>query len=305
MSKRISQVGEPPQAPGSPSGPDSSAGRSSVEPGPASVSMLPPPPPALWTRWWDDLGALVEHFGMLGRMTLQAFVVMFRRPFEVYSTLYQMESLGVRSMGIASVTSLFVGMVMAVQFAFGLQKFGGMEYTGRIIGLSFSRELAPTLTAVIVGGRIGAGIAAEVGSMAVTEQIDAIRALGADPVKKLVVPRLLASVVVMPVLGAFALVLGFAGAMVITSVQFGIPPGFFLRTSLGSVNFADYFSGMYKTPFFGAIIALTGCHFGLITRGGTEGVGQATTRTVVAISIAILIADFFLTKVSIIIFPGR
>jgi phospholipid/cholesterol/gamma-HCH transport system permease protein len=213
-----------------------------------------------------------------------------------------MESLGVRSFGIASVTALFVGMVMAVQFAFGLQKFGGMEYTGRIIGLSFSRELAPTLTAVIVGGRIGSGIAAEVGSMAVTEQIDAIRSLGADPVKKLVVPRLLASIVVMPVLGAFALVLGFCGAMFICSTEFGIPSGFFLRTALGSVAFADYFSGMFKCPFFGAIIALTGCHFGLITRGGTEGVGQATTRTVVATSIAILIADFFLTKISILLF---
>ena len=141
--------------------------------------------------------------------------------------------------------------------------------------------------------------------MAVTEQIDAIRALGADPVKKLVVPRLLASIVVMPVLGAFALVLGFAGAMLITSTQFGIPSGFFLRTARGSVNFADYFSGMFKTPFFGAIIALVGCHFGLITRGGTEGVGQSTTRTVVAISIAILIADFMLTKVSVLVFPGR
>jgi phospholipid/cholesterol/gamma-HCH transport system permease protein len=229
----------------------------------------------------------------------------FSRPAEIRATIYQMESLGVASMGIASVTALFVGMVMAVQFAFGLQKFGGMEYTGRIIGLSFSRELAPTLTAVIVGGRIGSGIAAEVGSMAVTEQIDAIRALGADPVKKLVTPRLLAAIVVMPVLGAFALVLGFTGAMLVCSAQFDIPPGFFLRTALGSVNFQDYFSGMYKTPFFGAIIALLGCHFGLITRGGTEGVGQATTRTVVAISIVILVADFFLTKVSILLFPGR
>ncbi len=279
--------------------------RVSIEPAPPSMSMLPPPPTPARVRFYEDGLAMLEHFGEIGRMTAKAFVVMFRRPLEVDSTIYQMESLGVRSLGIASVTSLFVGMVMAVQFAFGLQKFGGMEYTGRIVGLSFSRELAPTLTAVIVGGRIGAGIAAEVGSMAVTEQIDAIRALGADPVKKLVVPRLIASIFVMPVLGAFALVLGFAGAMGITSVQFDIPPGFFLRTSLGSVNFADYFSGMYKTPFFGAIIALIGCHFGLITRGGTEGVGQATTRTVVAISIAILIADFFLTKVSILVFPGR
>jgi phospholipid/cholesterol/gamma-HCH transport system permease protein len=244
----------------------------------------------------------LDHLGQIAQMVGRTTVAMFRRPLELQSTLYQMESLGVRSLGIASVTALFVGMVMAVQFAFGLQKFGGMEYTGRIVGLSFSRELAPTLTAVIVGGRIGSGIAAEVGSMAVTEQIDAIRALGADPLKKLVVPRLLASIVVMPVLGAFALVLGFCGAMFICSVEFGIPAGFFLRTALGSVAFADYFSGMFKTPFFGALIAIIGCHFGLITRGGTEGVGRSTTRTVVAVSIAILIADFFLTKVSILLF---
>ena len=141
--------------------------------------------------------------------------------------------------------------------------------------------------------------------MAVTEQIDAIRALGADPVKKLVAPRLLASIIVMPVLGAFALVLGFCGAMFICAVQFGIPAGFFLRTALGSVSFTDYFSGMLKCPFYGGIIAVLGCHFGLITRGGTEGVGQSTTRTVVAISITILIADFFLTKLFIILFPWR
>lgn len=272
---------------------------------PPPPSQVPKPPIKRRPSFGDLSVAVIDHFGRIGRLTGGAIRSMFRRPLELGATVYQMEQIGVASVGIASVTALFVGMVMAVQFAFGLQKFGGMEYTGRIIGLSFSRELAPTLTAVIVGGRIGAGIAAEVGSMAVTEQIDAIRALGADPVKKLVVPRLLASVIVMPVLGAFALVLGFAGAMAICSAEFGIPPGFFLRTALGSVNFADYFSGMFKTPFFGAIIALVGCHFGLITRGGTEGVGHATTRTVVVISIAILIADFFLTKVSIIIFPGR
>lgn len=256
-------------------------------------------------RLLDVLQNFLEHLGQVAKMTGSAFVAMFRRPLEIQATLYQMDSLGVRSFAIASVTALFVGMVMAVQFAFGLQKFGGMEYTGRIIGLSFSRELAPTLTAVIVGGRIGSGIAAEVGSMAVTEQIDAIRALGADPVKKLVAPRLLASILVMPVLGAFALVLGFCGAMFICAVQFGIPAGFFLRTALGSVSFTDYFSGMLKCPFYGGIIAVLGCHFGLITRGGTEGVGQSTTRTVVAISITILIADFFLTKLFIILFPWR
>jgi phospholipid/cholesterol/gamma-HCH transport system permease protein len=274
----------------------------------ASSPSIPPAAPRrslLEQRIAAPFVGLVEHLGMIGRMTGGALVSMFRRPFELRSTIYQMEQIGVSSMGIACITALFVGMVMAVQFAFGLQKFGGMEYTGRIIGLSFARELAPTLTAVIVGGRIGSGIAAEVGSMAVTEQIDAIRALGADPVKKLVLPRLLASTVVMPVLGAFALVLGFCGAMFICAVEFGIPPGFFLRTALGSVTLLDYVSGMYKCPFFGAIIAIIGCHFGLITRGGTEGVGHATTRTVVATSITILIADFFLTKVSVLMFPGR
>jgi phospholipid/cholesterol/gamma-HCH transport system permease protein len=173
------------------------------------------------------------------------------------------------------------------------------------VGLSFARELAPALTALVVGGRIGAGITAEIGSMAVTEQIDAIRALGADPVKKLVLPRLLAGIVVMPILAAFALVLGFLGAMFITSVEFGLPAEFFLQTALESVRFADYYSGMFKTPFFGAIISMLGCHFGLITRGGTEGVGNATTRSVVAISISILVSDFVLTKVSMVLWPGE
>ncbi|AKT38061.1 MlaE family ABC transporter permease [Chondromyces crocatus] len=257
------------------------------------------------SRVWETFTHFLEHLGQLGDMTWGAIRATFRRPLEISSTIYQMESLGTRSLGIASVTALFVGMVMAVQFAFGLQKFGGMEYTGRVIGLSFSRELAPTLTAIVVGGRIGAGIAAEVGSMAVTEQIDAIRALGADPLKKLVLPRLLACLVIMPVLGAFALVLGFMGAMFVCSTEFGIPAGFFLATALESVTFGDFFSGILKTPFFGAIIALVGCHFGLITRGGTEGVGLATTRAVVATSIAILISDLFLTKLFILFFPQK
>jgi phospholipid/cholesterol/gamma-HCH transport system permease protein len=227
----------------------------------------------------------------------------FRRPFEGKAIFTQLESLGVASVGIVVVTSVFIGMVMAVQFAFGLRKFGGMEYTGRVVALSFARELAPTLTAVIVGGRIGSGMAAEVGAMAVTEQIDAIRALGADPLKKLVWPRLVASIVIMPVLGVFALVLGFGGAMLITDVEFNIPAPFFLRSALSAVTMMDFLSGVMKTPFFGAIIALVGCHFGMTTTGGTAGVGNSTTRTVVVISITILIADFFLTKLAIIIWP--
>lgn len=257
-----------------------------------------PPEPQPWKEQLERAASFAVHLGQIARMTALTVRALFQRPIEFRATVHQMEALGVRSLGIASVVALFTGLVMATQFAFGLQKFGGMEYTGRIVGLSFARELAPSLTAVVVGGRIGSGITAEIGSMAVTEQIDAIRALGADPIKKLVMPRVVASTVVMPILAAFALVLGFLGAMFITTVEFGLPAAFFLQTALESVKFGDYFSGMYKTPFFGAIIALVGCHFGMITRGGTEGVGNATTKSVVVISISILISDFVLTKLS-------
>ena len=267
------------------------------------LRMLPSRKRNMLQQQWDRTLAMVAQVGQIAEMTVGTVRAIFRRPFEVRAVLKQIDSLGVASIGIVTVTSVFIGMVMAVQFAFGLRKFGGMEYTGRVIGLTFSRELAPTFTAVIVGGRIGAGMAAEVGSMAVTEQIDAVRALGADPLKKLVLPRLIASIIVMPLLASFALVLGFAGAMMVTDLEFKIPATFFLRSALGSVTMSDFMSGMFKTPFFGAIIALVGCHFGLTTRGGTAGVGNSTTRTVVVIAISILIADLFLTKVAFRIFP--
>ncbi len=275
-----------------------------TDPPPSSRRFAPLPEPTEFQRLMARALGMLVHLGQVSRMTFDTIRAAFRRPLEIRATLHQMETLGVRSLGIASVVALFTGLVMATQFAYGLQKFGGMEYTGRIVGVSFARELAPALTALVVGSRIGSGITAEIGSMAVTEQIDAIRALGADPIKKLVLPRLAACVIVMPILAAFALVLGFAGAMLITSWEFGLPSGFFLQTALESVRFADYFSGMFKTPFFGAIAALVGCHFGFITRGGTEGVGESTTRSVVVISIAILISDFLLTKVSMLIWPA-
>lgn len=273
--------------------------REPIEPPPSTRrSFIPPPPapPSLVQAQIAELLGFLEHMGKASTMVLEAARSVFRRPFEGREIVKQIEALGVASMGIVVVTSVFIGMVMSTQFAFGLQKFGGMEYTSRVVALSFARELAPTLTAVIVGGRIGAGMTAELGSMAVTEQIDAIQALGADPVKKLVMPRLVASILVMPLLGTFALVLGFSGAMFITDLQFNIPASFFLSSALQTLQLMDYGAGLIKTPFFGAIIAIVGCHFGMQTRGGTAGVGTNTTRTVVVTSIAILIMDFFLTK---------
>ncbi|HEX5098452.1 MAG TPA: ABC transporter permease [Polyangiaceae bacterium] len=278
--------------------PDSS--RPSLRP-----SVWPPPPPrGVVARVGDWAVRFLEHLGGVYNMLIGATKAGFRRPFEGKAILEQVEALGVASVGIVVVTSVFIGMVMAVQFAFGLRKFGGMEYTGRVVVLSFTRELAPSLTAIIVGGRIGSGMAAEVGAMSVTEQIDAVRALGADPLKKLVWPRLFAATMVMPLLSAFALVLGFSGAMLITDLEFHIPSSFFLSTALQVVTMQDFVAGMLKTPFFGAIIALVGCHFGMSTKGGTVGVGNSTTRSVVTISIAILIADFFLTKIGILLWPN-
>lgn len=259
---------------------------------PTSRSFVPPPPPP--RRLQTEL--FLEAVGQMSVMLMAAFRALFQRPFEGREIIRQIHSLGVASMGIVTVTSVFIGMVMSAQFAFGLQKFGGMEYTGRVVVLSFARELAPTLTAIIVAGRIGAGMTAELGSMAVTEQIDAIQALGADPIKKLVAPRLIASIIIMPMLGSFALVLGFLGAMFITDFQFGIPMSFFFSSALNSMKIVDYAAGLVKTPFFGAVIAMVACHFGMRTTGGTAGVGNNTTRTVVVTSIVILILDFFLTK---------
>jgi phospholipid/cholesterol/gamma-HCH transport system permease protein len=281
-------------------------GPESIPPMSASAAQrgfsIPPPPPEPSffdyhaTRWRH----FMEHLGEVALLSSRTFKSLFRRPFEIRSTIQQLESLGVRSMGIVTVTSVFIGMVMTIQFAFGLRRFGGLEYIPRVVVLSFCRELAPTLTAVIVGGRIGSGMAAEVGAMNVTEQVDAIRALGADPAKKLVLPRMLAAIIVMPILSMYALALGVAGGVVICAAQFDISPTFFITSSLESIRIMDFVAGIAKTPVFGYIIAIVGCHFGLSTRGGTEGVGLSTTRTVVAVSIAILIADFLLTKLLIV-----
>jgi phospholipid/cholesterol/gamma-HCH transport system permease protein len=288
---------------------ENDAGRPSVVPE-GSIPPSPPslPPAALAPREappiYEKAFGLATHIGDVTLLSIRTFRSLFKRPFEIRSTIYQLESLGVRSMAIVATTSIFIGMVMTIQFAFGLRRFGGIEYIPRVVVLSFARELAPTLTAVIVGGRIGSGMAAEVGAMNVTEQVDAIRALGADPAKKLVLPRVVASILVMPILSVFALALGCLGAIFICRFQFDISASFFIQSSLDSTQIGDFASGILKTPFFGFLIAIVGCHFGLNTQGGTEGVGSSTTRTVVVVSIAILVADLILTKLFMVLGVG-
>jgi phospholipid/cholesterol/gamma-HCH transport system permease protein len=277
----------------------------SVPPPGGRISNIPPPPAPTPLLRAAELRFVrfIEHMGDIGVLTLRTFASLVRRPLEIDSTVHQVEALGVRSLGIVAVTSIFIGMVMTIQFAFGLQRFGGIEYIPRVIVLSFLRELGPTLTAIIVGGRIGSGMAAEVGAMNVTEQIDAIRALGGDPAKKLVLPRVIAAMIVMPFLSIFADTLGTLGALFVCDVEYGIRPVLFMEQALETVLLSDLFSGLAKTPIFGFLIAIVGCHFGLTTRGGTEGVGQSTTRTVVVVSIAILVADYFLTRIFVSFLP--
>lgn len=265
---------------------------------PRAPSIVPPAPAAKpwYSSQLESSLIFLDELGGMAMLFRDATVASFARPFEWREVVYQLEQMGVRSVSIALITAVFVGMVMTVQFAFGLERFGATDYVGRVIGLSITRELAPSLTALVVGSRIGSGMAAEIGSMAVTEQIDAIRALGADPVKKLVTPRLIACVILIPVLALFADVVGFGGAMVVANLQFDTPMGFFLRTALESINMQDFMSGLGKAPFFGISIAMIGCYYGIHTRGGTEGVGRSTTRTVVVSAVSILISDFMLTK---------
>lgn len=258
-----------------------------------------PPRPA-WFRALDRAAQGLERFftliGAAGILTGKTIRVLFTTRFEPRAFLYQVEQLGVKSMGIGSAASIFVGIVMAIQFAFSLEKFGAKESVGRIVGMSETRELAPALTALVVGSRIAAGMTAEIGSMAVTEQLAAIRALGADPIRKLVVPRVLAGIVVIPLITCFALVFGVLSAMLVSNLLFGVNSAFFLTTAIDAVSIHDLLSGLGKTPVFGFLMAIFGCHYGMTTRGGTEGVGQATTSSVVVVAIAILVSDAVLTQ---------
>lgn len=237
-----------------------------------------------------------QTFGAVSLLTGRMVRALFTTRFEFGSFIYQVEQIGVRSLGIGAATAIFVGIVMAIQFAFSLEKFGAIDTIGRIVGLSEVRELAPSLTALVVASRVAAGMAAELGSMAVTEQIDAIRALGADPIRKLVIPRVLAGIIVMPLISCFALVLGVGAALIVSRVSFGIPAPFFLSTALDAIVLKDFTAGVGKTPFFGFLMAILGCYYGINTTGGTEGVGRSTTTAVVVVSIAILIADAVLTQ---------
>ncbi len=247
-------------------------------------------------RVGDSVLDVVDGCGQFALLAGLTFRAAMRRPFPAQESLRQMEAIGVRSTTIVVITALFTGMVLALQTGIALARFGAKPYVGTVVGLSLARELGPVLTALMVGGRVGAGITAEIGSMQVTEQVDAIRSMGADPVQKLVLPRVLAATLALPLLTTLAIVIGVLGGMLISTTQFNITSNFYLQTIFNAVTVGDVIAGIVKTFVFGWIIAMVACFNALRTTGGTLGVGLATTRTVVLASILVLVSDFFLTK---------
>ncbi|AGH96369.1 MlaE family ABC transporter permease [Pseudobdellovibrio exovorus] len=220
----------------------------------------------------------------------------FKRPFYGNLLVEQIYQIGVRSFPLILVTSGTIGMVMALQFGFGLEKFGGKPYVPRLVASTIFREIGPMFTSLMLAARVGAGMASEIGSMVVTQQIDAIRALGTSPIKKIVLPRILACLIILPLLAAMANVIGNAGGWLIGVSELGLDPQFYYRRILDTANIRDYLSGFGKTFFFALFIAVPSCYFGLNVKNGTQEVGMATRKAVVTSSLLILLGDFFLAK---------
>ncbi len=214
----------------------------------------------------------------------------------------QIEVMGVRSMGVALIAAGFTGMVLALQSGVNMARFGAETYVGPLVALSMLRELGPVLTAILVGGKVASGITAELGSMLVTEQIDALRSLGVNYVKRLVVPRVFAALLVFPLLTIVGDGVGLLGGALIAVFERGVDWYAYWNTTFYWVTPRDFLTGIAKSVFFGALVTLVGCYNGLSSQGGTEGLGRATTATVVHVAMGVIVSDFFLTKLLLILF---
>lgn len=246
--------------------------------------------------------SLLDLVGDLTMLAGRIFARLDPRHIEWGELVMQIRLLGIKSLTISNLTAVFAGMVMTLQFGASMTRFGAREYVGQVVSVAIVRELGPVLTALMVGGRIGAGMTAELGSMRVTEQIDAIRVLGADPLSKLMVPRIWASTLIVPLLSIISDVVGVLGGMLVAKLEFGISPTYYYQSVIEIVGLNDFVSGIAKAAVFGFFIGLIACRQGFETKGGTEGVGAATTGTVVITSITTLLLDLLLTKSFMVIF---
>ncbi|MBI2681928.1 MAG: ABC transporter permease [Acidobacteriales bacterium] len=235
----------------------------------------------------------VQDYWLLAMRSLSN---LWRKPRYLADFLIQADSIGVGSLPIVVLTGFFTGAVLALQSSATLAKFGSLALTGQLVSLSMVRELGPVLTSLMVTGRNSSGMASELGSMKVTEQIDAMRALGTDPTKKLVTPRVVATVIMMFFLTIISNLVGLTGGWVVSRVMLGLDSNQYWSQAYQNLHAEDVTMGLVKPVIFGFIIATIGCYYGLSTKGGTQGVGRSTTQAVVAASVIILVLDFFVTR---------
>jgi phospholipid/cholesterol/gamma-HCH transport system permease protein len=221
----------------------------------------------------------------------------FRRPFDGTELMRQMVRVGWDSIPVVFLTCLFTGMVLALQTYRGFERFHAEGFVGSVVALSLTRELAPVLTGLMVAGRVGSAMAAEIGTMRVTEQIDALYAMATEPIHYLVVPRVNASILMLPILTLVGDAVGIIGGWLISVGLFGANSYLYMERTFQFLEVNDITSGLIKSAFFGLTLAVTGCAKGFYTSGGAEGVGRSTTSAVVTASLYILLSDFFLTKI--------
>ena len=241
--------------------------------------------------------------GGLSNLVVQTVYLTFTPPLKKERILEQAKKAGNDSLAIVSVVALFIGFIFALQTAYFMQRLGSEMYIASIVALSLVRELGPVITALVVAGRVGAAITAEIGSMQVTEQIDALQTLAANPIKYLVVPRFLALSLMLPLLTLYADIIGILGGYLICVFKLGIASSMYINITFDTLLFKDLFTGLFKSLIFGMVIAFVSCYEGFNVEGGAEGVGKATTRSVVESFILIIVADCFFTALFYFIFP--
>jgi phospholipid/cholesterol/gamma-HCH transport system permease protein len=235
------------------------------------------------------------------RMVAAVARALVTRPFYPRDVVEQFDQIGVGSLTVVLLTGAFTGAVLALQSGLTLDQFGARSMVGRLVSASMVKELGPVLTALMVTGRVGSGIAAELGSMVVTEQISALRALGTDPIRKLVLPRMLAGVIMVPVLTAISVGVGMVGGAVVSILQLKVAWSIYWNEVIAGLYMQDIWMGVIKPFALGFVIVSIGCHVGMRTSGGTQGVGRSTTNAVVAGSVAVLAVNFFVTKLLIVL----
>ncbi len=235
------------------------------------------------------------------RLTAAVGRALVTRPFYPRDIVEQFDEIGVGSLTVVLLTGAFTGAVLALQSGLTLDQFGARSMVGRLVSASMVKELGPVLTALMVTGRVGSGIAAELGSMVVTEQISALRALGTDPIRKLVLPRMLAGLIMVPVLTAISVGVGMIGGALVSILQLKVAWSVYWNEVVAGLYMQDIWMGVIKPFALGFVIVSIGCHVGMRTTGGTQGVGRATTNAVVAGSVAVLAVNFFVTKLLIVL----